>query len=61
MLFEKNFGNSSGLIYLRDEIIDKPFSAPGIVKLDYDPRVILDQQYFPKIYESDTGQIFKVP
>lgn len=49
----KDFTDCNGMmVVIREYITQKPFDCGGLFKLDYDPRDILENQGFNKVYDS---------
>jgi len=46
------------LVVIRKEIAERPFHLPGIFKLSYDPRQVLNREGFCKIYDCTTVDAF---
>ena len=59
-LYSRDFAECTNMILIiRDEVVDNYFSfAGGGMKLDYDPRGVLEQQGFDRIYDSGTVAAF---
>jgi len=60
-LLSKDFTSSSGeIIVIREEIVKSPFGAyeSGVIKIEYDPRTLLDEQRFNRIYDSKSVSAF---
>jgi hypothetical protein len=59
-IYEKDFTDCGGMmVIVRDEIVNNFFSFHGGgVKLDYDPREVLLEQGFDRVYESGTVSAF---
>ena len=55
-LWAKDFSNCrDSLVTIRNEIVTHPFSTEGgILKLDYDPRDLLEEQGFSQVYSSSS-------
>jgi len=52
-LLSKDFTDCNGMmVVIREYIAQKPFDCHGVVKLDYNPRDILENQGFNKVYDS---------
>jgi hypothetical protein len=60
-LYTKRFERSDNLILIRSEIIDHPFdSSVGNIRLEYNPRCLLENYGFSRVYDcgSVTGHIY---
>jgi hypothetical protein len=58
-----NYSDCQGMVVLiRNEIVDHPFLLSYVYKLDYDPREVLSDQFFSRIYDcgSVSGFIYPV-
>lgn len=60
-LLEEDFSSSDGVVIIRDNLVNEPLSLPGVYKLSYDPRQVLEGQGFFQIYASNTVSAYHEP
>lgn len=54
-----DFGNREDrVVVIRQEVVEEPFYLPNVYKLDYDPREVLRQQGFSRVYDCGTVEAF---
>jgi len=57
-LVSAEFQDIDNLVVIREEVAERPFWINGPLKLDYDPRAVLPQQGFNRVYDSGSVTAF---
>jgi hypothetical protein len=60
-LRDKDFTQRRGIVFFRDDVVYNPFSAPGILKLDFNVLELIENQGYFAIYCSDTAHAYLHP